>query len=65
MSGPYVTTPSENLAVRENQVPYYSPDLCLELGRSHRVYGWAPVPYGGWDDDQKAAYEAAWKEQQK
>lgn len=58
----YVTEPSENFAVREEQVGDYHPDLCFKLAKTHRAYGWSPVRRGEWDDAQWEAYQRGYKE---
>lgn len=52
----YVTEPSENFAVREEQMAVYHPDLCYRVGQQHCAYGWSKRYNGDWDDDQWAAY---------
>ncbi len=61
MAREYVTTPSENFAERERQVGDYHPDLCFNVGQTHRAYGWSKVPRGDWDADQVAAYVRGWQ----
>lgn len=56
MTKTYITVPSENFAVRENQVADYHPELCFKMGQTHFAYGWAPNRRVDWDVDQSTAY---------
>lgn len=57
MTKTYVTKPSENFALREEQMADYHPDLCYRVGHQHCAYGWSKRYNGAWDDDQWAAYD--------
>ncbi len=39
----------------------YPLEVCYRQGQTHKAYGWARVPKGGWNDEQTAAYDRGFR----